>query len=184
MPSLAIPYGLQKIAVSDDARAVLVSDAAGSVYSILQNAVPVPVHHSPEISALTFVAQSRESIICDRTLNTMAFLRGSNPTPVALGPATSDMCQPEGATSTADGRTILLACPAQHAVLAVDRVSGLTRVHKVGNSPVKLQPLAVRDVFLMSPPEDGIYWLFVWGPNGLVKSFVAGAQNVSRGSGN
>ena len=183
-PNLAMPYGPQKIAVSDDARAVLISDAAGSVYSISQNTAPVPVHHSPEISALAFVAQSRESIICDRTLNTMSFLQGSNATPVALGPATSDRCQPEAAASTADGKTILLACPAQHAVLSIDRASGLARVHKVGSSPSALQPLGVRDVFLISPPEGGIYWLFVWGPNGPAVSFVAAAPNPGRGSGN
>jgi hypothetical protein len=184
VPNLAILDGPQKIAVSDDARSVLISDAAGSVYSVSQNAAPVPVHHSPEISALAFVAQSRESIICDRTLNTMSFLRDSNATPVGLGAATGDRCQPEAAASTADGKTILLACPAQHAVLSIDRASGLTRVHNVSNSPGVLQPLGVRDVFLMSPPERGTYWLFVWGPGGPVTSFVAAARNVSQGSGN
>ncbi|MGI9074529.1 MAG: hypothetical protein ACR2JB_25165 [Bryobacteraceae bacterium] len=184
VPNLAIPDGPQKIAVSDDAGAVLISDAAGSVYSVSQNAAPVPVHHSPEISALAFVAQSRESIVCDRTLNTMSFLRDANATPVALGPATDDRCQPEAAASTADGKTILLACPAQRAVLSIDRASGVTRVHNVSNSPGALEPLGVRNVFLMSPPEGGTYWLFVWGPNGPVVSFVAAARTVSQGSGN
>jgi hypothetical protein len=184
VPNLAMPEGPQKIAVSDDAQSVLISDGAGSVYSVSQNAAPVPVHHSPEISALAFVAQSRESIICDRTLNTMSFLRDSNATPVALGPATNERCQPEAAASTADGKTILLACPAQHAVLSIDRASGVTRIHNVGNSPGALQPLGVRDVFLMSPPTGGTYWLFVWGPNGPAVSFVAAAPNPGRGSGN
>jgi hypothetical protein len=184
VPNLAIPYGPQKVAVSDDAQAVLVSDAAGSVYSVSRNAAPVPVNHSPEISALAFVAQSRESIICDRTLNTMSFLRDSTARSVALGPATNDICQPEAAASTTDGKTVLLACPAQHAVLSIDRASGLTRVHNMSNSPSALEPLGVRDVFLMSPPENGTYWLLAWGPDGPVTSFIAAASNLSQGSGN
>ncbi|MFL6350483.1 MAG: hypothetical protein ACJ74Z_01340 [Bryobacteraceae bacterium] len=184
VPNLAIANAPQKIAVSDDAQAVLISDSAGSVYSVSQNAAPVPVHHSPEISALAFVAQSRESIICDRSLNTISFLRDSNATPVALGPATNDRCEPEAAASTADGKTILLACPAQRAVLSIDRASGLARLHRVGTSPGALQALGVRDVFLMTPAERGIYWLFVWGPNGPVASFVAAARNASQGSDN
>jgi hypothetical protein len=184
LPSLSIANGPQKIAVSDDARAVLISDAAGSVYSVSQNAVLVPVHHSPEISALGFIPQSRESIICDRTLNTMSFLRDSNITPLALGPATNDRCQPEAAVSTADGKTILLACPAQHAILSIDRVSGLTRLHRVHSSPTGLDALGTRDTFLMSPAQGGTYWLLVWGPGGPVTSFVAAARNVSQGSGN
>lgn len=184
VPNLAMPYGLQKIAVSDDAQAVLISDASGSVYSVSQNAAPLPVHQSPEISALAFVAQSRESIICDRTLNTMSFLRDASATPVALGPATNDACQPEAAASTADGKTILVACPAQRAVLSMDRASGLTRVHKMKNSPRALEALGTRDVFLISPPEGGTYWLLVWGPDGPVASFVAAAPTMSQGSGN
>ncbi|MGI8959521.1 MAG: hypothetical protein ACR2IV_07150 [Bryobacteraceae bacterium] len=182
--NLATPDAPQKMAVSDDAQAVLVSDAAGSVYSVSRNAAPVAVHHSPDISALAFVPRSHDSVICDRSLNTMSSLRNSNVTPVILGPATNDRCQPEAAASTADGKTILLACPAQRAVLSIDLASGATRVHNMANSPGALEPLGVRDVFLMSPPESGTYWLFAWQPDGPVTSFVAAPRNASQGSGN
>src|SRR5438477_10251292 len=95
--SVAIPTAPQKLAVSDDARVVLISDSAGTVYSVSQSGVPLAVHHSPDISALAFVTQSHDSVICDRSLNTISFLRDSTATPVALGPATHDTCQPEGA---------------------------------------------------------------------------------------
>jgi len=184
LPNLAIVSAPQKLAVSDDAQAVLISDAVGSVYSVSQNATPVAVHHSPNISALAFVTQSHDSIICDRSLNTISFLRDSTTTPVALGPATNDTCQPEAAASTRDGRTILLACPAQHAVLSIDRASGLTRVYNVASSPSALDRLGAGDVFLMSPPESGTYWLFVWQPEGATALFVGAPRDVSQGSGN
>jgi hypothetical protein len=183
LSNLAITGAVQKLAVSDDAQAVLISDSAGSVDSVLQNGALLPVHHSPEISALAFVTQSHDSIICDRGLNTISMLRNSTATPFALGPAMNDTCQPEGAVSTADGKTLLLACPAQHAVLAVNSASGLTHVYNVAATPASLDRLALGDVFLMSPAEGGTYWLFVWQPSGLTASFIAAAPNRGQGSG-
>lgn len=182
--NLAIPTPPQKLAVSDDARAVLISDAAGSVYSISQGGAPVPVHHSPNVSALAFVTQSHDSIICDRSLNTISFLRDSTVTPVVLGPATNNTCQPEGAASTLDGKTILLACPAQHAVLSIDRASSVTRVYNVAGNPGALNRSSLGDVFLLSPAQDGIYWLLLWQPDGPTAFFVGAARNVTQGSGN
>jgi hypothetical protein len=181
--NLAIPTAPQKVAVSDDARVVLISDEAGSVYSVSQSGAPVAVHHSPDISALAFVTQSHDSIICDRSLNTISFLRDSTATPVALGPATNGTCQPEAAASTGDGKTILLACPAQRAVLSLDRASGLTRVYNVASSPSALDRAGMRDVFLMSPPEGGTYWLFVWQPEGPTVFFVGAARDLAQRSG-
>jgi hypothetical protein len=183
LPNVAISGAAQKLAVSDDAQAVLISDSAGSVYSVSQNGAAVAVHHSPEISALAFITQSHDSIICDRSLNTISMLRNSTATPFALGPAMNDTCQPEGAASSADGGTLLLACPAQHAVLAVNSASGLTHVYNVAASPTSLERLALGDVFLISPAEGGTYWLFVWQPSGLTASFIAAAPNGSQGSG-
>ena len=182
--NVAIPTAAQKIAVSDDARAVLISDAAGSVYSVAQNGAPVAVHHSPEISAVAFVAQSHDSVICDRSLNAISLLRDSTVTPVSLGPATNGTCQPEGAALTRDGKTILLACPAQHAVEAMDRASGVTHFYNIAGAPSALDRLGLDDVFLMSPPDSGTYWLFVWQADGPATFFVGGASNVAQGSGN
>jgi hypothetical protein len=178
--NLALPTPAQKLAVSDDARVVLLSDAAGSVYSIPQKGAPVAVHHSPDIASLAFVAQSHDSIICDRSLNTISFLRDSTVTPVALGPATNDACQPEAAVSTRDGRTILLACPAQHAVVSIDRASSVTHVYRVAGSPSALDRLGLADVFLMSPPEGATYWLFVWQPDGPASFFIGPARTVTQ----
>jgi hypothetical protein len=181
---LAIPTPVQKLAVSDDARAVLTSDASGSIYSIPQNGAPLAVHHSPDVSALAFVAHSHDSIICDRSLNTISILRNSAATPIALGPAMSGTCQPEGAAATADGRTILLACPAQHTVLSIDRGSSVTHVYNVAGTPSALDRLGAGDLFLMSPPDSGTYWLFVWQADGPVTFFIGAARNVPQGSGN
>jgi hypothetical protein len=182
--NIAILTAPQKLAVSDDARVVLISDAAGTVYSVSQSGVPLVVHHSPDISALAFVTQSHDSVICDRSLNTISFLRDSTATPVALGPAMHDTCQPEGAASTEDGKTILLACPAQRAVLSLDRTSGLTRVYNVATSPSALERADMRDVFLISPSESGTYWLFVWQPEGPMVFFVGAARDATQGSAN
>jgi len=182
LSNVALAGAAQKLAVSDDAQAVLISDSAGSVYSVSQNG-STAVHHSPDISALAFVTRSHDSIICDRSVNTIALLRDSIATPFALGPAMKDTCQPEGAASTADGKTLLLACPAQHAVLAVDSATGLTRTYNVAPSPTFLDRLALGDVFLITPAEGGTYWLFVWQPSGLTASFIAAAPKGSQGSG-
>jgi hypothetical protein len=182
--NVAIPTPVQKLAVSDDARSVLMSDASGSIYSISQNGAPLAVHHSPDVSALAFVARSHDSIICDRSLNTISILRNSAATPIALGPATNGTCQPEGAAVAADGRTILLACPAQHAVLSIDRGSSVAHLYNVQGTPSALDRLGVGDVFLMSPPDSGTYWLFVWQADRPATFFVAAARNVSQGSGN
>jgi hypothetical protein len=184
VPDLATAGAPQKLAVSDDGQAVLIADGAGSVYSLSPNATPVLVHNSPEISGLAFVTQSRDAVICDRSLNTALVLQGSSTVPVPLEPRANNTCQPEAATSTADGKTILIACAAQHAVLSIDRTSGLTRVYNVTNSPSTLDRLSVRDAFLMSPPEGGTYWLFVWRTEGPSTFFVAAARNTSQGSGN
>lgn len=182
LSNVAMTGAAQKLAVSDDAQLVLISDATGSVYSVSQNGAVTAVHHSPEISALAFVTRSHDSIICDRSLNTISLLQNFIATPFALGPAMNDICQPEAAASTADGGTLLLACPAQHTVLAVNSASGLTRVYNVAASPTSLDRLALGDVFLMSPPQGGTYWLFVWQPSGLTASFIAAAPNGSQGS--
>ena len=184
LPNLSTVDTPQKLAVSDDAQAVLIADGAGSVYSLSPHASPVLVHNSPEISSLAFVTQSRDAIICDRTLNAVLFLQHSSTVPVPLAPRMNNTCQPEAATSTADGKTILVACAAQHAVLSIDRASGVTRVYNVTNSPSTLDRLSVRDAFLMSPPEGGTYWLFVWQPDGPSTFFVAATRNTGQGSGN
>jgi hypothetical protein len=183
VPNVATPEAPQKLAVSDDAQTVLIADGGGSVYSLSQNATPVLVYRSPDISAIDFVAQTGDAMICDRSVNRPLVLQHSSTAPVALMATSNDDCQPEAAASTTDGKTILLACPAQHAVLSVDRVSGSTRVHNVSSGPGVLARLSVRDTFLMSPPDGGTYWMFTWQPNGPVMSFVAAAPNVTQGLG-
>lgn len=182
--NLVIPAPLQRLAVSDDAGTVLLSDEAGSVYSLTRGMVLAALHFSPDISALEFIAHTRDALIFDRSLNAASFLHGSDIKPVLLGPTAAGLCQPEAGVATADGKTILVACPAQHAILSVDRASGLTRVHHMSNAPTALNRLGIGDVFLMSPPEGGTYWLFVWGPGGPVRSFIAGARELARGSEN
>ncbi len=182
--SLVIPAPLQKLAVSDDAAMVLLSNDAGSVYSVSRGMALSAVHYSPDISALEFIAHTPDALIFDRSLNAASFLHDSKIKPVALGPTAAGLCQPEAGVSTADGRTILVACPAQHAILSVDRASGLTRVHHMSNAPTALNRLRADDVFLMSPPEGGTYWLFVWGPGGPVRFFIPAARDIAQGSSN
>ncbi len=183
IPNVSVASTPQKLAVSDDAQVVLIVDAAGTVYSLSQGAVPTVVHHSPDVSAVAFLAGSHDAVICDRSLNSAAFLHNSSVTAVAAVAGFSDGCQPEDAASTADGKTILVACPSQQALLSVDRASGLTRTYSVPLAPGAFDRLSARDTFLISPPQGSTYWLVVWGPGGPVTSFIAAAGGVGQGPG-
>lgn len=177
--NLSIPAALQKFAVSDDAQNVLLADATGGVYSLSQSSTPALVYHSSEITAIEFVAQSHDAVICDRTLKSAILLRGASITPIMQ--AGDGTCEPEAAASTSDGRTILLACPAQHAVLSIDRTSGFTTKHSLANTPGALERLGTRDAFLMTPADDhGTYWLFVWQPQGPATFFVAASRDLKQ----
>ncbi len=179
VPNVSVANTPQKLAISDDAQIVLITDGAGAVYSLSQGAAPTIVHHSPDISAVAFLAGSHDAVICDRSLNSAALLQSSSISPVAAVAPLSEGCQPEDAASTADGKTILVACAGQQALLAVDRVSGMTRTYSVPTTPGAFDRLSVRDTFLISPPQGSTYWLFVWGPGGPVASFIgAGAGSA------
>lgn len=174
---------LLKLAISDDAQAVLVSDASGTVYTLSQNTAPRPVYHSSQISALVFISQSHDAVVCDPVLGAAALLQAVNSSPgiKMLPQASNNGCQPQAAVSTADGKTILLACPAQHLIWWVDRASQSTNTFKINNSPATLDTVGGRDVFLMSPPDEGAYWLLTWGPEGPATSFIAAARHTNQG---
>lgn len=178
---------LSKLAISDDAQILLAADASGLVYAISASNAPVPVFHSSEISALAFVSQSHDAVVADPVQGTITILQTSTAAAqvkLTLAPSVLDDCQPEAATSTADGTTILIGCPGQHAVLSIDHASGAVNGYKVSNTPSAFDSLAARDTFLMSPPENGTYWLLKWQPSGPVISFVGAFRHLDEGPSN
>jgi len=160
------------LAVSDDAHAVLISDGLGNAYSLAQNAAPAPIYHTTEISVLAFVPQTHDAIICDPVADIAAVAQAVDGIQMIVPPASG--CQPQGATVTSDGKTILLACPAQHLIWSIDRASGSIDIHGVNNSPTVFNSLALPDTFVMSPADGaGTYWLISWQNGNPATSFIA-----------
>jgi hypothetical protein len=163
------------LAVSDDAQLVLMSDGVGNVYSLARNAAPTPLYHAEEISALVFVPGTHDVIVCDPVGEMAAVVQSVDG--VQLIPTPASACQPRAATTSADGKTILLACTSQHLIWSIDRASGLINVHNVSGSPTGFSSLALRDTFTMSPAdENGTYWLFTWQAGEPVTSFIGAAR--------
>lgn len=164
------------LAVSDDAQAVLIAEM-GTAYALSQSASAVPVYHTTEISALAFVPQTHDAIVCDPVANT-----GTVAQPVAgirlISPPAS-ACEPQGAAVTADGKTILLACPSQHLIWSIDRSSGSIDTHRVTYSPTGFNSLTLPDTFVMSPADTaGTYWLLNLQAGAPVASFIGAAPKA------
>lgn len=168
------------LAVSDDAQSVLISDGVGNVYALAQGAAAVPIYHTEEVSALVFVPQSHDAIVCD-PVNGVALTSPAIDGITLVSPPNT--CQPQAATTTADGKTLLLACPAAHLIWSIDRASGSIDFHSVSNMPYGFTSLGLRDTFVMTPTDGyGTYWLFAW-QNGEPKSFfVPAARNTGAGN--
>jgi hypothetical protein len=170
-----------KLAVSDDAQAVLISDGAGDAYALAQNSAPVAVYHTTEIAAIAFLPQSHDAILCDPVAATAAVARPIDGITIIPPPASA--CQPEAAAASGDGKTILLACPAQRLIWSIDRASGSIDTHRVNNSPAAFESLGLQDTFLISPADaNGTYWLVTWQSEGPVISFVGAARNAGAGN--
>jgi hypothetical protein len=172
------------LAVSDDARELLIADATGTVYAVASNGAPVAVYHASQVSALAFVSQSHDAIVCDPVLGSAAILQATS-TVRMLQPPSNNGCQPRAAASSADGKTILIPCPAQHFIWSVDRASGETNTYGVKTNATALDRLGATDSFLLSPQDgNGTYWLLTWHADGPVLSFIGAAHAGAQGSGN
>jgi hypothetical protein len=171
------------LAVSDDAQSVLIADASGTVYALSANAAPAPVYHVSQVSALVFVSQSHDAIVCDPASGSAAIVSADGAVQT-LQPPSGNGCRPQAAASTTDGRTILMACPAEHLIWSVDRASGATSTYKVTTSPTALDNVGARDAFLISPADDGgTHWLLTWRPDGPVISFIGAPRRATQGAG-
>lgn len=163
------------LAVSDDAEAVLIADTTGTVYSVSSNGSPVAVYHASQVAALEFVSQSHDAIVCDPALGSAAILESGSVRTVQ--PPSDAGCQPSAAASTADGKTMLIACPAQHSIWSVNLATGSTSVRIVNTGVTTLDRLGAADSFLMSPADaNGTYWVITWQADGPATSFIGAAR--------
>jgi hypothetical protein len=175
--NVSVAGGTRVLAVSDDAQALLTADMTGTVYAVSSNSAPVAVYHASQVSALAFVSQSHDAIVCDPALGSAVILQAS--TVRTLSPPGNNSCQARAAASTRDGRTILIACPAQRLIWSVDRASGATNAYGLNTGVTALDRLGATDSFLLSPQDgNGTYWLLTWHADGPAISFIgAGARN-------
>jgi hypothetical protein len=168
------------LAVSDDAQKVLISDGVGNVYALAQGAAAVPVYHTEQVSALVFIPQSHAAILCD-PVNGAALTSPAMDGIALISPPNT--CQPQAATTTADGKTILLACPASHLIWSIDRASGDIAFHSISNTPYGFTTLGLRDTFVTTPADGfGTYWLFAWQNGEPMSFFVPAARSAGAGN--
>ncbi|MBV8904518.1 MAG: hypothetical protein JOZ22_12870 [Acidobacteriia bacterium] len=162
---------VHQAAVSDDAQIVLVGDESGNVDRV-SDTPAVPLYHAAHIASLGFGPGTHNAIIVDSGSNSVAIVDSATGRFEAL-PSPPNRCEPDEAAATADGRTVLVACPAQRLVWSVNRDSGAINVTKIPVSPLQMDRLAARDTFLFSPPDEhGSYWMVSIHPDGLSLSFV------------
>ncbi len=163
------------LAVSDDAGAVVIADASGTVYSVSSHAAPVAIYHASQVAALAFASQSHTAVVCDPVLGSATILQSG--VVRMLQPPSNAGCQARAAASSADGKTMLIACQMQHQIWSIDLASGLTSVHSVNTNVTALDRLGATDSFLMSPADhNGTYWVVTWSAGEPAISFIGAAR--------
>jgi DNA-binding beta-propeller fold protein YncE len=169
--TLSIAGDVHRAAISDDSQIVLTADESGTVYRMSQ-AGNVPLYHATQVAALAFLPGTHEAIVSDSASNSVVVLdSASGRTESLTGP--SNRCEPDEVAATEDGRTVLVACPAQRLLWSVNRESGTTSVSRIPVSPLEMDRVAARDTFLFSPPDEhGSYWMVRVEGDGLNVSFV------------
>lgn len=169
--TVSMAGGVSKAAISDDAQILLIADETGTVYRISQ-AAAVPLYHTAQVAWLAFVPGAHDAIVSDPTSNSVVILDAATGRADML-PSPANRCQPDEVAATADSRTVLVACPAQHLVWSVNRDTGMMNVIKIPVSPLQINRVAARDTFLLSPPDQhGSYWIVSIHPDALALSFV------------
>lgn len=177
--NVSLDGSARALAVSDDAEALLMADATGTVYALSSNGAPVAVYHASQVSALAFVSQSHTAVVCDPASGSAAILQ-SGTVRMVQAPSNSE-CQARSAASTADGKTILIACAAQHAIWSIDLASGSVSANNVNTNVTALDRLGATDAFVMSPADrNGTYWIVRWQGESAEISFI-GTANAGSG---
>ena len=176
---------LERFAVSDDATAVLAADSTGIVYGLAANGAPQIIYHASTVEALLFASQTTEALVADAEATTVTVLQvsGSHAGVQKILPFSPTQCHAQGAALTTNGRTILLACPAEQSILSLDLTSGVSNSYAVAGSPAAFEATGVQDTFLLSPPDGNTYWLFGWRSNGPTISFIGAARDPQAGAG-
>lgn len=163
--------GAAKLAVSDDAQLVLAADMTGTVELLSRAGAAAPVYHASQVAVLAFLPRAHDAIVCDPAAATAVLLQAG--TNLKTLPPPGAECRPQAAAATADGNTILLACPAQHMIWSVNRAIGTAEAYKTTNSPAAFDSLAARDAFLLSPADgSGTWWMIAWQAGTPAMSFI------------
>ena len=171
----SISHSIQKLAVSDNGELVLAADSS-SVYSLRTGSVPTIEFTGKNISSMSFLSNSHDAVVCDRSRNIVTLLSwiGSN---FEVSTLSTNIPEPETLASYGDGRTILITTASQSRIWAIDRTSGLVKDYPLGHHANQLSLLSSKDIFLLSPPVSATYWVLSWKDAGPSTFFIGGRTN-------
>lgn len=176
--NISLAGGARAMAISDDAALLLMADGSGTVWIARSQTAPQPAYHASQVSALAFVPQSHDAIVCDPALDSITILPdGSSAGVRTLQPPSNQECRPSAAALTSDGRTILIACPAQQRVWSVDRTTGASNSYSSKVGITAFDRVGAAESFLASPADsNGTYWLVTWNEGEPAFTFIGAAR--------
>lgn len=170
--------GVDSIAVSDDAGAVLV--ASGRVVQLLSpGGAAQPVLNMTSTTAMAFLPDSRDAAVVDRGAGTVHRVRS-----VAGGGATSGVLAAGLAGAgeisfSADGQSLLLTNPSANGVWMVSVQTGEVRSFDTRVGAAGLNRLANPETYLISSEPGQPAWIFLPGGDGAHTVFVPAAPALA-----
>jgi hypothetical protein len=157
-------------AISDDATRLLLT-SPNEVYQLLPSGLLQPLLSVGGAAALAFLPNSSQAAIADRGSGSAYLWSTGVPSLLVGGLAAVGEMRP-----ASDGLSLWLTDPAGNNISSLGLKTAELRTFKVPVSPLKLQGLAVRDMFLLaSDPGQPAWILFQQGGEALA-TFVPAAQ--------
>jgi hypothetical protein len=181
LDSGTLPEQPAAAAVSDDG-GILLAASRSAVYLVPAGGAAQIVLSGENIRSLAMLPDGKGAVAADAAAGSVYLLQNLTSAPVAR--ALTSGLEGIGRVQPAwDGATVLVAQPGARTVSIVDVVAGATQSFAVDVPPVALDPLGIRDAFLISsrPGETG--WIFLRNGSDARAVFVpAAASGTERGS--
>jgi hypothetical protein len=151
--SSALTTGAPRVlAISDDAQRLLFADGTGTIYLVTPEAYPIAIYRSTDISALAFVPNSHDAILCDRSLDEVIMSReiGGARTPQVMASIADGITSPQSAVITGDGMVALVGDAQQHRVWALNLEASTVATYDLPFAPTVFDRLRGPSTFLIS----------------------------------
>ena len=154
----------QRLAISDDGRALVVADEQGWVSVLPPGSGAVALYHGSDPAALTFIPESDDLILAERGSPGLVWLRGvtGNLAVLRLPDGGEGMEGSEALAVTSDRRYVLAANSSRQRISRMDLESGLVATAELPVSPRTLDLTRGPSTYLISSSDGEPGWLFTW----------------------